>query len=226
MWMGKIGNKSAAFINHKHFHPGNYKNLEKVWLAEEKHKAEIKRLKEMKEKREEEIKISKIKRQLREQEELRKMEMITEEKNKRYAVTSSRLADNDTCGLILPESTDKEGKKKQNSTHKLIIQSQYREDCFKYGHTSVFGSYYDVETKAWGYHCCKVTLKTARCTKPKANADSCQDEPHNKTKESADISTSGSKRPHEDANTNKRFKRHVSGMKDAIDMLKEIEALE
>eukprot|EP01054_Gregarina_sp_Poly1_P007628 Gregarina_sp_Poly_1__7627@NODE_428_length_8567_cov_88_085529_g349_i0_p4_GENE_NODE_428_length_8567_cov_88_085529_g349_i0NODE_428_length_8567_cov_88_085529_g349_i0_p4_ORF_typecomplete_len416_score59_62CWC25/PF12542_8/2_5e03CWC25/PF12542_8/8_9e12CWC25/PF12542_8/1_8e04Cir_N/PF10197_9/1e10Cir_N/PF10197_9/1_2e03Cir_N/PF10197_9/9_1e03Cir_N/PF10197_9/4_4e03Cir_N/PF10197_9/4_4e03Cir_N/PF10197_9/9_7e03FlgM/PF04316_13/0_59FlgM/PF04316_13/88FlgM/PF04316_13/1_7e03DUF1064/PF06356_11/7_4e03DUF1064/PF06356_11/0 len=66
MHMGKIGQKSAAFINHKPFHPGNYRNLEKVWLAEQTHAANLKKQQELLDKRQQESKVEELRRALHE----------------------------------------------------------------------------------------------------------------------------------------------------------------
>eukprot|EP01071_Lankesteria_metandrocarpae_P010162 Lankesteria_metandrocarpae@DN52_c0_g1_i1.p1 len=55
MFIGKIGTKSAAFINHKPFHPGSLRNLEKVWEAEQKHEKEVKEQESMLERRRQEV---------------------------------------------------------------------------------------------------------------------------------------------------------------------------
>ncbi|EAN34327.2 N-terminal domain of CBF1 interacting co-repressor CIR family protein [Theileria parva strain Muguga] len=215
MWMGKIGNKSAAFIRHKHFHPGTYQNMEKVWLAEEKQKAEERRQKEMKEKREEELKTLEIKRQIREQEELKRMEMILEEKRNKYKVDRNFVSENQS-GLILtgpatsstsptPKSTNKEEKK-------LVIRSQYNEDVLKNGHTTVFGSYYDRDKKSWGYKCCKLTEKEAKC--PEAKPKYKRKNPDSETA---------------DRNSNKQAKKSAnqgSGLTDSLKLLKQMDALE
>ncbi|UKK00819.1 step II splicing factor [Theileria orientalis] len=215
MWMGKIGNKSAAFIKHKHFHPGTYQNMEKVWLAEEKQKAELKRQKELKEKREEELKTLEIKRQIREQEELKRMEMILEEKKKRYKVDHS-LVDDSQSGLILthPSSSSSPSnslnKQPAKDDKKIVIRSQYREDVFRNGHTSVFGSYYDRETKLWGYKCCKLTNKDARCSSIKLKYK------RKTSTESEECSGRLSKRP-----------RPTSlGLSDSLKLLKSMDVLE
>lgn len=50
-------------------------------------------------------------------------------------------------------------------TKKQTIKSQYPgEDLLIHGHSTVWGSWYDVETGAWGYQCCRNTLKNAYCT--------------------------------------------------------------
>jgi len=63
--MGKIGAKSAAFINHKPFHPGNLQNLEAVWIAEQKAKDLEKRQAAMQDRRKQEVQIEELRRALR-----------------------------------------------------------------------------------------------------------------------------------------------------------------
>lgn len=167
MWMGKIGNKSASFINHKRFHPGNRENLEKVWLAEEKHKAELKRQKEMREKLAEEIRITELKRQLREQEEQKYKQYLLEQKPpSKYDVSqSSQLISNTASGLILTKKPkDSDLKNTDTPGQKVVIRTRYREDVLEHGHSSVFGSYYDKESSNWGYKCCKIMEHGAKCT--------------------------------------------------------------
>lgn len=187
--------------------------MEKVWLAEEKQKAELKRQKELKEKREEELKTLEIKRQIREQEELKRMEMILEEKKKRYKV-DHRLVEDGQSGLILTQPSDSAAgsltKSPSKDDRKLVIRSQYREDVFRNGHTSVFGSYYDRETKLWGYKCCKLTSKDARCSSVKLKYK------RRTSTESEESSARLSKRPRPSS----------LGLSDSLKLLKSMDALE
>ncbi|GFE55635.1 step II splicing factor, putative [Babesia ovis] len=172
MWMGKIGNKSASFINHKHFHPGNRENLEKVWLAEEKHKAALKRQKEMKEKLAEEIRITELKRQLREQEEQRYKEYLLEQKPpSRYQVSQSdpKLLDGSGGLIVTKKTAETRNKARDAGVHKLVIRSRYREDVHEHGHSSIFGSYYDRYRGLWGYQCCQQVERGATCPKKHSN---------------------------------------------------------
>ena len=41
---------------------------------------------------------------------------------------------------------------------------QYEEDIHPGNHSSVWGSYYDVEERAWGFACCHATSRGAYCT--------------------------------------------------------------
>jgi hypothetical protein len=44
-----------------------------------------------------------------------------------------------------------------------IPKSKYSEDEFEFGHSSVFGSYYDHINGKWGYDCCKSTIRNSNC---------------------------------------------------------------
>ncbi|GIX65434.1 step II splicing factor, putative [Babesia caballi] len=243
MWMGKIGNKSASFINHKHFHPGNRENLEKVWLAEEKHKAELKRQKEMREKLAEEIRITELKRQLREQEEQRYKQYLLEQKPpSKYQVSSSssKLLEG-ASGLIITKTAPEEPPKPRDSAaHKLVVRSRYREDKFERGHSSVFGSFYDRDSGRWGYRCCKALERAAPChvrlgsKGPQRGAtsahDSCAEEtkaddshsqnPADKRGRSNDASEARA------AKTGKPRRRGNLSLAAALDKLKQMDALD
>ena len=45
-----------------------------------------------------------------------------------------------------------------------IPKSRYEEDVYINNHTSVWGSYYDIPNRAWGFACCKQTMKNSWCT--------------------------------------------------------------
>ncbi|CAE7425359.1 SLU7 [Symbiodinium natans] len=42
-----------------------------------------------------------------------------------------------------------------------LASSRYTEDAFPSGHRSIWGSWYDSDSGAWGYACCKATNKSA-----------------------------------------------------------------
>lgn len=170
------------------FKLGNIKNMERVWLAEEKHKEELRRQKEMKEKREEEIKISELRRQLHEQEALKskEYEMLERPKSKYGAKGQiSQLRSSDAAGLIV--ACEKGITCTFNApSDKPITSSKYKEDTFKNGHSSVYGSLYDKETDCWGYRCCGQYDKSSKCLKAVENGKD------------------------DDDNNRKRYKRHRS----------------
>ena len=59
------------------------------------------------------------------------------------------------------EDDDDNVKKRQKKDASIPV---YDEDVYRNGHTTVFGSFYDVSTKRWGYRCCKTFGKNAYCT--------------------------------------------------------------
>ena len=49
-------------------------------------------------------------------------------------------------------------------TNKIPLTKYEENVVLKNGHTHVFGSYYDVETRSWGFACCFQTSRLAYCT--------------------------------------------------------------
>lgn len=47
---------------------------------------------------------------------------------------------------------------------KKFVSSIYVEDEYISNHTQIWGSYYDLETKKWGFRCCKQTCRFSKCT--------------------------------------------------------------
>lgn len=47
---------------------------------------------------------------------------------------------------------------------KKYVSSIYVEDEYISSHTQIWGSYYDMETKKWGFRCCKQTCRFSKCT--------------------------------------------------------------
>ncbi|PWY99213.1 hypothetical protein BCV70DRAFT_201416 [Testicularia cyperi] len=45
-----------------------------------------------------------------------------------------------------------------------IPKSRYEEDVYENNHTSVWGSWYDLDSATWGYRCCHSTLHNSYCT--------------------------------------------------------------
>ncbi|SCP05292.1 step II splicing factor, putative [Plasmodium ovale] len=159
MWINKIGNKSASFINHKHFHPGNVKNLERVWLAEEKERKRKEEEEKYLKKREEQYKLYTLKKQLRKNEEEDNKDAL---RNIMYDV--NKEGKRETKHNINIPTITLEKKENSSPNFKLYIKSKYNEDIFVKNHKSVYGSYYDVNEKKWGYKCCKSIDKNSTCT--------------------------------------------------------------
>lgn len=47
---------------------------------------------------------------------------------------------------------------------KKYVSSIYVEDEYVSNHTQIWGSFYDMETKKWGFRCCKQTCRFSKCT--------------------------------------------------------------
>ena len=166
---GRVGHKAGGFIAKKFFHPSNFKNQEKLWAAIEAKNEQEKRQDELMKKREEERRI-----------ELLKQEM--------YSSTGKSLSSSATGGglfsnlaavanpekVMLPAERHAVSETKRRldmlRTSKAIprteesTMSQYQEDVYENGHTSVWGSWFDLETKEWGYTCCKQTDHHSICS--------------------------------------------------------------
>ena len=165
---GRVGHKAGGFISKKFFHPSNFKNQEKLWAAIEAKNEEEKRQGELLKKREEERRI-----------ELLKQEM--------YSSTGKSMSSSATGGglfsnVALPVSVESssipvheklaitETKRRldqlrasSGASSRMCIRSQYAEDVYENDHTSVWGSYFDLDTKQWGYACCKITDRDRSC---------------------------------------------------------------
>ncbi|XP_053993863.1 uncharacterized protein LOC128884457 [Hylaeus volcanicus] len=180
MLLGKVGNKSIAFINHKPFHPGNLVNLERIWLAEQQAKENEKKQKEMLERRKHEVQIEELRKTLRtkEHEQLEESKRLTEtlQSNSILNTFSAKAQKDSSVGLILPnhlkrkrnERFVKNHQKKQKTRHlsastTFKVLSKYKEDVVQNGHANVWGSYYDTSRSCWGYACCKDTQKDSIC---------------------------------------------------------------
>lgn len=169
MLLGKVGNKSIAFINHKPFHPGNLQNLEKVWQAEEKAAEEKKRQKELLEQRNHEVQIEELRKALREKE--HQQSLPSKPSLFRHGL---EVEDNTSGGLQKDrrkrrgggsDSRPKRQKVQIDNGKTFSVQSIYQEDVHSNGHKSVWGSFYHREEAKWGYACCQELVRSDRCRK-------------------------------------------------------------
>ena len=170
---GRVGHKAGGFISKKFFHPTNYKNQEKLWAALEEKKEREKRQHELMKKREEERRV-----------ELLKQEMSSGS----GAGLAAGLNVATGGGLFLskhgPEDTPALDSVEMRAAHetrrrleylanehrvihstatRMNINSRYQEDLHVNGHSTVWGSYFDMTDKVWGYSCCKSVDKSAVC---------------------------------------------------------------
>ncbi|CBZ52674.1 Arabidopsis thaliana At4g37120/C7A10_240,related [Neospora caninum Liverpool] len=155
MWMGKIGQKSAAFINHKPFHPGSWQNQEKIWLAEQKHKEELRKQAELAERRAEEVKIQELRRALYNQGTSASTPQVSpkvqeDEAARKAAAIEARKREAARAAAIRAAELRKG----------LVKSVLYEEDVYLGSHSHVWGSLFDKETNRWGFKCCGVCDKT------------------------------------------------------------------
>ncbi|KAH8582710.1 step ii splicing factor [Cryptosporidium sp. chipmunk genotype I] len=146
----RISNKASVFLNHKHFHPGNSKNREKVWLAEEKLKEEERKQEELLKKRKKEWEIEELRRDLRESYKKVKGELKAQPEVDEVVDKNKQLHD------VLVDKT--------RLSKSWVKSDLYEEDVFLGNHSSVWGSYYDPNTRKWGFKCCKSLKRSSVCS--------------------------------------------------------------
>ncbi|OII73989.1 uncharacterized protein cubi_02791 [Cryptosporidium ubiquitum] len=161
----RISNKASVFLNHKHFHPGNSKNREKVWLAEEKLREEEKKQEELLKKRKKEWEIEELRRDIKQSHKKIKNELKTQLEDDGTVDKNKQLHD------VLIDKT---------RVNKNWIKSElYEEDVLIGNHSSVWGSYYDLNTKKWGFKCCNSTKRSSVCsTRSKSKSQSLNSSDH------------------------------------------------
>ncbi|KAH8582396.1 mRNA processing-related [Cryptosporidium sp. chipmunk genotype I] len=91
-------------------------------------------------------------------ENLRKLEEISRkyEGNNQSSISKLKLSERPTTVNDLSILNTK--------TTKKSVSSIYVEDEYISNHTQIWGSYYDLETKKWGFRCCKQTCRFSKCT--------------------------------------------------------------
>ena len=47
--------------------------------------------------------------------------------------------------------------------NRISVSSRYPEDVLERGHTEIWGSYFDLKEKLWGYACCKSVERDTDC---------------------------------------------------------------
>ncbi|TRY50278.1 Pre-mRNA splicing Prp18-interacting factor containing protein [Cryptosporidium tyzzeri] len=89
---------------------------------------------------------------------LKKLEEISRkyERNNQSSISKLELTERPTTVGDLSSMNTK--------TTKKFVSSIYVEDEYISNHTQVWGSYYDLEAKKWGFRCCKQTCRFSKCT--------------------------------------------------------------
>ena len=178
-FIGRVGHKAGGFISKKFFHPSNFKNQEKLWIAQEAMREQEKRQEELMKKREDERRVELLKKEMQSAasggvNDSPGLHLETASVSKPQSERINVLQEN--VGLRQEEKQSLSETKRRlellnrdRSTAGLLnieIKSRYEEDVFVKGHTSVFGSWFDLESNKWGYRCCKITSHEERCPVP------------------------------------------------------------
>ena len=172
---GRVGHKAGGFISKKFFHPSNYKNQEKLWAAIEAQKDQEKRQEELMKKREEERRV-----------EVLKMEMQSATAQSKgssgsnvpvgglfSSLSAGVKVDQEQTIPVHEQRAISETKKRlallkdekagAGSSTRLIVKSRYEEDVHEKGHSEIWGSHLDLDTKQWGYACCRTLVRGEGC---------------------------------------------------------------
>ena len=138
---GRVGHKAGGFIAKKKFHPSNFDNQEKLWLAREEKKKEEREQQEFSRKREEE----------------RRLEALREEVFHTTGKPGNfNLSEEETIKNLSPE---------QRKAAELTKQRLEAIRGLEFGHSEVWGSYF--QDGRWGYGCCRSLNRGEACNKRK-----------------------------------------------------------
>lgn len=157
---GRVGHKAGGFISKKFFHPSSFKNQEKLWAAIESKKEQEKRQEELMKKRDEERRVQLVK------------------QNESFVPSTQNTA---SSGIFTGASSSSETKRRlellnleeraERMTHNISVKSRYPEDVLEHGHSQVWGSFFDLSSKTWGYACCKGLVRSEPCVKRQRRND-------------------------------------------------------
>jgi len=173
----RVGGKAGGFINKKFFHPSTLRNQEKLWKAQTADEREQKKQLELEKRRDEERQI-----------EMLRKEMYLAGQGKASDFASSKPPEEQTprkgdgdqserLAFLEQEKRRRNMLKQQRADEgntseasKQLTASRYTEDVHKLGHTTVWGSWYSVESGSWGYACCQGVTRGSKCVHAKEAA--------------------------------------------------------
>ena len=140
---GRVGHKAGGFIAKKKFHPSNFDNQEKLWLAREEQRKEQMKQDEYLRKREEEL----------------RLESLREEVFQ-------------TTGLLQPgksvnveELSLEQRRAAELTRQRLEAIKNPKNPHLEFGHSQPWGSWFN--DGLWGYGCCQSTRRGEPCAKRK-----------------------------------------------------------
>lgn len=202
----RVGGKAGGFITKKFFHPSSMRNQEKLWKAQTQDERDQKKQLELEKRRDEERQVEEIRKQMylagqgkatdvsaskAVQDEARKSmsmsdrneqrEAISEQKRRREMLRReqrAREAEQEASG---DEDVSSRGRAVSSSADAgPLARSRYEEDIYLLGHQSVWGSWYSVEKKRWGFACCRILSRSDDCTCEPVEEQPSKDEPRGK----------------------------------------------
>lgn len=186
--MQRVGGKAAGFINKKFFHPSSLRNQEKLWKAQSDEGRRLKTEKEAELRREEERKVEDLKKQMYLQgqgsgsdqlfasvvatvplsslsaKDRKEAKQAFDEFKKRKAKLKQEKFDKleDTNGEEAAEEDDEEAADVP-VPERVLAPSMYKEDIKICGHETIWGSWFCMKAKIWGFACCKTMDRKTRC---------------------------------------------------------------
>mmetsp|Transcript_49146 Transcript_49146/g.136581 ORF Transcript_49146/g.136581 Transcript_49146/m.136581 type:complete len:299 (-) Transcript_49146:15-911(-) len=177
----RVGGKAAGFINKKFFHPSSLRNQEKLWKAQTEDERETRKQKELEKRREEERNVEAMRKQLYlagqgkasdlfvqsaeaassaldlgEREKSEQKAAVEAERRRRAQLKRARAATD-------AEAEPGQGAADAEVEDQELAKSRYDEDNFVSGHSAVWGSWFSMEDKRWGFACCKSLEFEAEC---------------------------------------------------------------
>jgi len=166
--MQRVGGKAAGFINKKFFHPSSLRNQEKLWQAQSADERNQKKQKELAQRREEELQVESLRKQMY----LSGQGKASDLKTTGAAAEAALRQDGGSKGEQWEAAAEqkrrrqllqKAANEEDEDDHLLdaatgerkLAKSKYPEDTWINGHSSVWGSWYCVDDKRWGFACCR-----------------------------------------------------------------------
>eukprot|EP00931_Biecheleriopsis_adriatica_P057161 TRINITY_DN338_c1_g1_i1.p1 TRINITY_DN338_c1_g1~~TRINITY_DN338_c1_g1_i1.p1 ORF type:complete len:345 (+),score=96.88 TRINITY_DN338_c1_g1_i1:89-1036(+) len=183
----RVGGKAGGFINKKFFHPSSIRNQEKLWQAQTADERERKRQIELQKRRDEERQVEELRKQMYLSGQGSSAGFLTSAQEEKAATSHLNSDQKSELKSAIQEQQKRKAMLKQQAADKLqaspdddsdeedaapvggagddrkLAKSKYKEDIHEQGHNTVWGSWYSVDDKRWGFRCCKLQERDATC---------------------------------------------------------------
>mmetsp|Transcript_16383 Transcript_16383/g.22036 ORF Transcript_16383/g.22036 Transcript_16383/m.22036 type:complete len:319 (-) Transcript_16383:109-1065(-) len=173
----RVGGKAGGFISKKFFHPSSFRNQEKLWKAQNADERENRKQVELEKRREEERQVEALRKQMYLSGQGKATDLLPSSSpaiEEEAAESSSADKKSDQMSALEEEKRrramlkhqGKDGRKAptHGSSVGKLAASRYPEDVLVLNHQSVWGSWYSMEEKRWGFVCCKVMDRNMECS--------------------------------------------------------------